>query len=384
MCSPLQLCWAGPGHQHARTAPTTTRILVPVIFGPTHIPKSFECRRRSLSRMSSSSSTPSPPPAGPSVPDTLGALEVGVLLAFILYGTVTVQAYVYSTRFRRDSFTMAGIVAVVWMLETIHTASIGHTVYDYTITHFGDHRRIGVIPTSILIGTIASSFTVTIVQLFFIYRIHILSQSKIFPAFLAFFAFLYLAGILTLCGGAFKYKLWALTEEKLTWLLYAGPSLSAAVDLAVAVTLVSLLLRRRGKGPGFARTRALTDRIIAWTIETGVATSVCSILIVSFFVSFPGTFIWLAALAIKSKLFSNSILASLNSRNSARPGGSEASGQISGTAVLGSQLRHRDRDVEMPTIQVRVDLHEESDSAHVRPGHRERSGKMDDKRPNPF
>ncbi|KAJ7827155.1 hypothetical protein B0H14DRAFT_2815706, partial [Mycena olivaceomarginata] len=68
------------------------------------------------------------------------------------------------------------------------------------------------------------------------------------------------------------------------------------------------------------RTTKVLDRLIAWTIETALMTRLISIHSTDFsqFITMKENFIWLAVGIISAGLFSNSLLASLNSRATLR------------------------------------------------------------------
>jgi hypothetical protein len=71
---------------------------------------------------------------------TLGAVEIGTMVSAILYGAITVQAYMYAVGCRKDRAWMKALVAFVWcggcctarsscssihrFLETLHIVSM--------------------------------------------------------------------------------------------------------------------------------------------------------------------------------------------------------------------------------------------------------------------
>ncbi|KAE9410230.1 hypothetical protein BT96DRAFT_367245 [Gymnopus androsaceus JB14] len=58
----------------------------------------------------------------------------------------------------------------------------------------------------------------------------------------------------------------------------------------------------------------MVDKLILWAIETGALTSIIGIAILVCLLTMRDNFVWLALLLILPKIFSNTLLANLNSR----------------------------------------------------------------------
>ncbi|KIJ04566.1 hypothetical protein PAXINDRAFT_22141 [Paxillus involutus ATCC 200175] len=78
---------------------------------------------------------------------TWGASFVGLIVACILYGLTVVQTYFYYSTYPNDSSFLKALVAILWALDTAHTAVISHSLYFYLITDFG-------IPTTTIIWSL--------------------------------------------------------------------------------------------------------------------------------------------------------------------------------------------------------------------------------------
>ncbi|KAJ7072814.1 hypothetical protein C8F01DRAFT_1105305 [Mycena amicta] len=250
---------------------------------------------------------------------TFGALQIGILVSYALFGITTAQTYVYYGRFKEDSRWLKSLVAFVWFLEVAHVIAVGYAMYFCTITDFGDiiNALQNTVP-SIVASVLLTAAATSTVQLFFMHRIYALSQRRlrVMPIILATLSVIYFGFNVAAFVAAFRTKSWAAALSKLSqwgWVVLTGGSLSVTVDLSIAVSLVLLLVRNR-RHSGFERTTVLVDKIIAWTVETGVVTSMFSIVSMVLYATMPTTFLWLAVFTVKSRLFSNSLLASLNSR----------------------------------------------------------------------
>ncbi|KAJ7440145.1 hypothetical protein FB451DRAFT_140692 [Mycena latifolia] len=204
----------------------------------------------------------------------------------------------------------------LWHLfcELVHAICIGHVLYTETITDYGQPLRLLLdrVPPSLAIAAFISGVIGTSVQIFFSLRIYRLSKSLYVPAFCWILSFLRLLGcVIILVFGTRTVTLPAF-EAKWAWLLNAVWATSVANELTIAVALVYLLYQQLDRA--HQKTAALVDKLIAWTIETGVITSAGAILSLAFFVRMKDNYIWLSFYVITARLFSNSLLASLNSR----------------------------------------------------------------------
>jgi len=246
---------------------------------------------------------------------TLGALLIGTLVSYALFGVTTTQAYIYFGRFPKDSIRIKALVAAVWCGEFAHTICIAISLYTMLITNYEHPERLLVLPNSLLASTFIGSLVSVGVQVFFAFRIYALSKSLWIPCIcwaLSLFRFIPPNVILF----AYGHQPAPHFLQRFGPLFDAIWAASAANDLLIAGTLVFLLYTRRSIG--VEHTVVIVDKLIAWTIETGVVTSIASIIMLVVFISLPSTFAWLALFVVIPRLFSNSLLASLNSRAALR------------------------------------------------------------------
>ncbi|KAJ7784662.1 hypothetical protein B0H16DRAFT_306125 [Mycena metata] len=248
-----------------------------------------------------------------SLNQTIGVYEISVLISFALLGVATTQTYIYFTRFPDDSIKLKTLVTVVWLCEVAHAGCIGHALYSYTITAYSHPDILLHVPISLGVAIFFAGIITACVQGFFTFRIYVFSETLFIPILLWTTLFLCLLGSLAAFVLELRSTSLADYEAQCWWLFMTIWSLSAANNVTITVTLVVILYRRR---PNVLQmTTALVDQVIVWTIETGMLTSAVSIVTLICFITIRGSFIWLA---ITSRLFSNSLLASLNSRTALR------------------------------------------------------------------
>ncbi|KAF7306236.1 hypothetical protein MIND_00414200 [Mycena indigotica] len=263
--------------------------------------------------------------AGP----TLGALLIGTLISCILWGIGAVQVYGYYSRFPEDRLAIKATVAFVCLCETAHITCVMHTLYSWLVTDYGHPERLMERPPPSVLGFIFLTVVIAVyVQLFFSYRIYVLSSSLVIPSLATLLSVARFALGMTIFGVGFRIA--SLSEYVAKWdkLALAIWSLSAAEDVLITATLVFLLWRQRAQDSTTGQTAILLDKIIMWTIETGLLTSTFSLAMLVCFHLMSNNFVWIAMFTIEARLFANSLFASLNSRTVLRQA---RSGNLSGS-----------------------------------------------------
>ncbi|KAJ6572195.1 hypothetical protein B0H19DRAFT_1132904 [Mycena capillaripes] len=244
---------------------------------------------------------------------TIGALQIGVLVSYVLFGVTTTQTYIYYSRFPEDSRKLKALVGFVWLCELAQALCIGHVLYTYTISDYAHPERLlGAVPKSSAITVVFSAQVIACVQGFFSLRIYRLSNKMCIPVVIWVLVLtrLVMAIILFVLALEMKSLLGVLIQSQ--WLATSLWIISTASDLAITVTLVILLRKQRADVR--TRTAVLVDKIILWTVETGMLTSAWGIATLICFTTMKTNFIWIGLFVVASRLFSNSLLASLNSR----------------------------------------------------------------------
>ncbi|EJD54684.1 hypothetical protein AURDEDRAFT_110216 [Auricularia subglabra TFB-10046 SS5] len=245
---------------------------------------------------------------------TFGALQVGVTVAMFLVGVCTLQVWNYYRNFPEDPKGVKALVAFVYIGDLIHSVLLVHSVYHYTIVNYGNPKALGLTVNSLEVSVIFVGSIAFIVQSFFCLRVLRITESKIlalgcFSLTLVRIGFNLLIAVNVFIAGDFHS-----VQTKFKWMIVTTLCVGAASDVAIAACMCMGLARRRS---GFAPTDKLVDKLIAYIIGSGLLTSVVAVIEVVCFLTMAN-FVWLAFYTILAKLFSNSLLASLNERNSLR------------------------------------------------------------------
>ncbi|KAJ7080735.1 hypothetical protein B0H15DRAFT_953339 [Mycena belliarum] len=229
------------------------------------------------------------------VDGTLGALLIGVLVSYVLFGVTTIQLYLYRTRFPKDSLRMKLLVAVVWFCELGHIICIGHMAYTMVITNYAHPERLANIPKSLGLSSLFNAVIAPCVQVFFALRIYRLSKLLYIPIVAGTLSLLYSLATVALVVIGLEFSPFTRYLDRWGWLMDTAWGIAAANDVIIAATLVFWLGRRRETRSSNDTTTAVVDKLIAWTIV-----------------------IWIAWYMVTTRLYANTFLASLNSRATLR------------------------------------------------------------------
>ncbi|KAJ7842403.1 hypothetical protein B0H13DRAFT_2365239 [Mycena leptocephala] len=239
---------------------------------------------------------------------TLGAFQIGLCISYVLFGVTTTQTYIYYSRFPDDSRKLKALVAFVWYVPFMAQVLPMYSMSTFLSVSLYTGLWVPFWPSPEILAT-ASFFSGVIgacVQGFFSYRIYVFSKKLFIPSLTWVMAVLRL-----LSGTAIFYITLRMTSVRFPmrwgWFLAASWSVSAVNDVTITATLATILLCQRTYAQ--KRTLALMDKLVAWTIETGMLTSAMTIATLICFLAMKESFIWVAVTTVETRMFSNSLLA---------------------------------------------------------------------------
>ncbi|KAJ7301384.1 hypothetical protein DFH08DRAFT_651586, partial [Mycena albidolilacea] len=162
-----------------------------------------------------------------------GALQIGVLVSYLLFEVTTAQTYIYYHRFPYDSPRLKTLSTYNRVCECAHAICIGHGLYIYTITNCGQPERLAyALPRSILVGglltTVIAVFGFFAFQIYFFTKklyIFLIISVMIFLRVLAGSAVSFVGMVMTLLGPFEKH--WG-------WIFYVMWTIGVANDLKIA------------------------------------------------------------------------------------------------------------------------------------------------------
>ncbi|KAJ7828457.1 hypothetical protein B0H14DRAFT_3144233 [Mycena olivaceomarginata] len=245
----------------------------------------------------------------------LGAIELGIFATLLLFGMLVPQVYLYYLC-NSDRTRVKLLVAAVFILEACHTGAAAQALYCWSAA-----------PTDLLgqPGTISGlsldigfeTLVTFLVQAYYIDRVYRFSKNAWIGACLFTLCLLRLGGGLALSVAScmkLRDPAYFSLQSRLGWLITAILSVGASVDVFIAMSLCVYVHRWKAP-PTMKSTSRLVNRVLFWSIQNGLITSLVSMTVAICFQSMKNNYVWFGIFAVLGKLYSNSLLASLNSRS---------------------------------------------------------------------
>jgi hypothetical protein len=237
-----------------------------------------------------------------------GPLLFGPLFNWALYGVLCVQIYVYFYNFPDDRRALKLLAYFVFLLETVQTALTGADAHYWFIQGFGNVEQLKDSHYAPIDIPIIDSIISLIVQEYFCYRIWTLNKRLFWPCVaIAIVAVIQSTG--AAWGGIKSVMLVRYAVSRTAYYLWSLPS--ALADILIAITMIVLL--RQTEAVGHYSNYVLL-RIVRLTIETNALTASVAIASLVLYVAFPNEIYYTFTCGIIGKLYSNTLLVSLNNR----------------------------------------------------------------------
>ncbi|KAJ3813978.1 hypothetical protein F5876DRAFT_62699 [Lentinula aff. lateritia] len=225
-------------------------------------------------------------------------------------------------------------VGLVVLFDFVHQALISHTVYYYLILNYANPSALSLAVWSLLAEVLFNGFTAFCVQSFLTWRIWRLSNSNFwvtgivvslvlaeFGCVVAFgiIAFVYLLHyseyLLNHLLSLVRVSTFVELAADLKELSVTVNALAAAGDVLIAGILTILLQKSK---TGFQRQLVIQTM---FAVNTGALTSLCAVASLISILAAPNTFIYISFFFCMGRLYTNSLLATLNARNKIRNAG---------------------------------------------------------------
>jgi len=271
------------------------------------------------------------------VDGSLGVLELSAFFSLFLFGILSLQTYQYFDKFREDRRLWKFTVAFVGTLELVHTAFLCHATYFLSVTDFGEGTAaFAKVPWSVKYSVLCSALVTAIVPTFFAFRVKTLSGRWDIPVF---------CWVMTVIRSGLHFAAFAFEishqVQHEVFITFGGTKatvvgglllgIGVIVDTTIGIS-VSFYLRKNRSG--IKSSDQVVNRLVRYTLETGMITSFLSILTLITFLTFKTNAGWFVCYVVLAKSYSNALMVSLNARihlrNAIRDGRGHA-GSMSGT-----------------------------------------------------
>ncbi|KAI0748356.1 hypothetical protein C8Q80DRAFT_1270777 [Daedaleopsis nitida] len=284
------------------------------------------------------------------VPDNITLLAAphlfGHLFNYGLFGVLSTQVFIYHVSFPNDRLRLKVFVYGLYAMEVLQLVMATHDAFETLGRGWGntttlDNPQWLWFDVPLISGIVSAS-----VQIYFAWRIYVLSRSKILSGFIVLIALA--QGSAGIASGIKAHLVNSLadlqaetTKSLIVWL--GG---SVACDIVIALCMLYYLSRgRRGLASD-----ALLARLIRLTVETGTLTASVACLDLVFFLVFKHNNLHLTPALILTKIYTNSLMMLLNNRTQMRSmiGGQVWMTEETGDVELASRSRTSRRRSAVP------------------------------------
>ncbi|TBU23195.1 hypothetical protein BD311DRAFT_768949 [Dichomitus squalens] len=306
-----------------------------------------------------------------------GPIFIGMVFNILLYGVMITQTYLYFNVYRRDKTWMKLFVLTLFLCDTVNTCLDIAFTYQPLVNNFGDNDAISRASWVFATDPAMTAIIAVLTQLFFAWRVKVLTSNYFAVSAIV------ICAVAQFCGGLGTSIAVGMIPEfvrfqKFQVIVIIWLAFSAAADVLITASLVWHLRKNK---TGMAVTDDVVDRIIRLTVQTGLITAVCAAIdLILFLLSSSG--LHLIFNLPLSKLYTNSLLSSLNSRRGWQYDTSDVlSGQHSEHRPSAGTRRPRNVNVNVlrsdvggkrqapQQIYIDVESHEMVDVVDVKGGH---------------
>ncbi|KAI0250986.1 hypothetical protein BJV78DRAFT_517121 [Lactifluus subvellereus] len=248
---------------------------------------------------------------GISIGNTIGATIIGWGSSSLIFGMLCIQVWTYYQRYPNDHITYKLLVAALWTLEAVHQAFVGHIAWFYIVENLGSaivllHPPVWTLSFQTLLG----SFVGTIVKMCFAMRVWKFSKGNyLVTGLIMGMTLAQFATAIVYTIRSFSLRL--VQADQIKTLGSIALSLGVVTDVITAASLSYFLHKMR---TGYKRSDTLINRLIIYSVNTGLITSVFSAAVLVSYNLMPSNLIFISFYFSLSKLYANSCLATLNTR----------------------------------------------------------------------
>ncbi|KAF7370663.1 hypothetical protein MSAN_00699300 [Mycena sanguinolenta] len=242
----------------------------------------------------------------------------GMMVGCFLFGITISQTIIYFRNYKDDSLFLRGLVASALAVDTFHFVMVAEGVHNWYIfcKMPANYAGLALFHWSLGASIVATYVITSMVQGLYVMRVWMLSKNLWVAIFISF---------LSVAQLGFGLWLWEdlLVANSLNVLHQTKGQIGGSVELA-ATTLCDIAISaalwwylHRGR-TGFASTEKMIDKLILYMVNLGLLTSVASLLTLILWLVMPSSFAFVSLTLIRSKLYCNAMLVTLNYRQTVR------------------------------------------------------------------
>ncbi|THU96278.1 hypothetical protein K435DRAFT_858679 [Dendrothele bispora CBS 962.96] len=269
--------------------------------------------------------------------DTYGGGLICCMVMLVLYGLAVLQTYMYFINYGRDGLAMKALVGFVWLMATVHAIFVCHATYHYVVLSYDNPLSLIDGDWSIYAATSVGVVLCFCIQTFFARMLYFLTKKKWRLIITSTLGILILGEVALVSSWIIDLALvpivpFGLPSTDLSYRLFSiwlVPDLykmvyDAMVPLFVirvlsdTVTAVALCIVLFDSRTGFSQSLRLIKTLMIYAMERFVLTTVVVFVQTIVLITKPTSIQAMVIEFITAQLYTNSFLATLNSRNHLR------------------------------------------------------------------
>jgi hypothetical protein len=249
------------------------------------------------------------------IQSTYGCTFIGLVVSILLFGITVCQTWIYFWQYaKRDSKLLQLFVLVILVLDTLHTILCIYSIYWYLILNFGNLENLEYNMWAMNFQVDVNGLVDYLVQLFYARRVYVVSNSLIIPVIIVLLGTNCFALGLVFTIRAAALKAWS-RYNSLIAVTCIGLGSGLVADILIASSMCWFLYHKR---TGFARTDSIIMTLMSYSINSGVLTCLLTIGVLIAFTTNTSAMVWQIFFWPLGKIYANSLLAMLNSRDHVR------------------------------------------------------------------
>ncbi|KAF9522101.1 hypothetical protein CPB83DRAFT_864976 [Crepidotus variabilis] len=241
---------------------------------------------------------------------------IGLAINILLLGIMIIQTYLYYSRYTNDRPWLKILVGFILVADIFNTVFDAAYLYETLIINFGNLDAVAKATWLLACEPATTAIIVFSVQLFFAWRVFMLTQTRVWSVLIMAFALSGVIAGITSAVDVLRFPVLATQSQKFKPVVVIWMASEVAADI-ISTSILVLYLRKHKSG--LERSDQIVDELIRFTVQTGLITFIFASLHLAFFLSDESGLHLLFNFPI-CKLYSNSLLSSLNSRFSSNSG----------------------------------------------------------------
>ncbi|KAJ7248992.1 hypothetical protein C8J57DRAFT_1522053 [Mycena rebaudengoi] len=257
---------------------------------------------------------------------SVGPIFIANVINWLFMGTLVMQLYTYYQNFPNDRLAIRVLVYSLFALDVAQTAMATHHGWWFIVTIWGNPHVFDFIIWSAAMIPFMCGLVAGIVQIFYAWRIWTLTPNKFLRGVAIFIVLVaLLQGLTAMITGIVilqnpvQTNLIRLHHQFETWLV------ASLVDDVMITACMFYILSQAKSRSAWSSSETMLTNLINRVVQSGAATVLCAAIDLGFFIGQPTTNTHFVPAYMLGKLYTNSLMLTLNLR---RPNGANNSDSL--------------------------------------------------------